>query len=616
VLLSSKYDEGLANVNKKLEDLATALQGLLESNKAHESAHRPAADPPHQLPNGVVASPSPETEGDVPYEGESSFGAHSRHITETLGFALSSPENASSSSSPSVDSNLIQKLLQDVAAVQTPPREAQTQHQFTQYPELAGLSLPPMSIVLKLLKLAKTGLNRWLIEFQVMRYDDFTALCQKIYFPMEEYSIYNWIIVNGGLFNLYRDINNDLPEKLGISRDEMNQQVELCRRNIETAVHSIKLCIEPSLEACQALSIAAALAMEYAKVSTAWRLTATASRMCLDLGLHRLPKGEDAESRRKRMLFWYVYSMDKGLSFNFGRTPTIHDYDITVDLPNLSGAVEEAWAPLWHGMLEFAILQGDIYEQLFSVSALRQPLDVRIERAQAFARKLNNLRAPMLEVVESKDVPWLEHAKFSVLTSEMFIDCLLAIVYRVVPAKEPAHPLRFCDEAVESSRSALANLFKAWNLVKEEPPENWALFINWTLLFVPFVPIIVVFGNAIAQRNQSDLDMLRNVVSVLDVAAQKSPAALKLFNACSKFTKVAEALLSQDMPTIKNPDLSPSLAPVDRLPIDYQTLPDFPMSQSDWDGMLNDFDLGLGVDNAREMTSYFEPFLNNANQFN
>lgn len=398
MLLSSKYDEGLANVNKKLEDLSTALQSLLESNKTSALAHRPAPDPPHQLPNGVVSSPSPEQEGDVPYEGESSFGAHSRHITETLGYALSTPGATSSGSSPSIDSNLIQKLLQDVAAVQSPPQEPHAQHAFTQYPELAHLSLPPMSIVLKLLKLAKTGLNRWLIEFQIMRFEDFTELCQKIYFPMEEYSIYNWIIVNGGLFNLYRDIENDLPEKLGISRDDMNQQVELCRKNIDTAVQSLKLCIEPSLEACQALSIGASLAMEHAKVSTAWRLTATASRMCLDLGLHRLPSGEDVDLRRKRMTFWYVYSLDKGLSFNFGRTPTIHDYDITVDRPTLSGSMDDAWAPIWHGMLDFAILQGDIYEQLFSVSALKQPLAVRIDRAQAFAFKLNELRAPMLEV--------------------------------------------------------------------------------------------------------------------------------------------------------------------------------------------------------------------------
>lgn len=185
-------------------------------------------------------------------------------------------------------------------------------------------------------------------------------------------------------------------------------------------------------------------------------------------------------------------------------------------------------------------------------------------------------------------------------------------MYRVIPPKQPAHPLQFCDEAVESSRSALALLFEAWNIVKEEPPENWELFLNWTLLFVPFVPIIIVFGNSIAQRNHADLAVLRNVVSVLEGAAQRSAATNKLYNACSKFTNIAETLLAHDATssTIKETNSQPSPILADAYPGDFR---DFPMSMSDWDGMLNEFDLGLGVENAREMTSYFEPFLSGNN---
>lgn len=332
------------------------------------------------------------------YEGESSFVAHSRHITESLGFALSSPRAASSESSPSIDQNLIQNLLQDVSAAQSRAPDPSFQQPLTQYPELADLILPPMSIVLKLLKQAKIGLNRWFVEFHLMQFDDFSTLCQKIYFPTQDYSIYNWILVNGGLFNLFRDIEGDLPDQLGISRAELNEHIELCRKNVDTAVHCLRICIEPSLEACQALTVGAALSMEYGNIATAWRLTSNASRMCLDLGLHRLPKGEDSDLRRKRMTFWYVYSMDKGLSFNFGRTPTIHDYDITVDRPSWPEDMEQSWAPLYQGMIDFAILEGDIYEQLFSVSAQRQPLDVRVSRVREFAQKLNDLKAPMIEV--------------------------------------------------------------------------------------------------------------------------------------------------------------------------------------------------------------------------
>ncbi|ETN36903.1 uncharacterized protein HMPREF1541_07890 [Cyphellophora europaea CBS 101466] len=617
VLLSSKYDEGIASVNRKLEDLSAALQNILAMNSSANVNQKPPSEPPHQLPEGVISSQEQEVE--LPYEGDLSFIAQSRQITESLGVALASasPSDSDRGSASSIDQTVVQKLLQDVAAAsaKSPPQDSPSQQPFSQYPELAGLILPPMSLVLKLLKIARMTVQRWLIEHQIMRYDDFARVCQKVYFPMEEYSIYTWIIVNGGLFNLFRDVDNKLPEHLGITRAELNAHQQLCRKNVDTAVHSLRLCVEPSLEACQSIIIGASLAMEYGQASSAWRLTCTAARMCLDLGLHRLPSGDDNDGRRKRLTFWYVYTMDKGLAFNFGRTPNVHDYDITVDRPSwpadLGGDLDDkSWGTMFLAMVEFAVLQGDIYEQLFSVSAQRQPVEVRSERARTFVQKL--------EIANVKDIPWLEQAKFSVLTSEMFIECLLAIVYRVIPPKQPAHPLQSCDEAVHSSRKALALLFEAWNIVKEEPPENWVLFINCTLLFVPFVPIIVIFGNTIAQRNHGDLALLRDVVSVLDGAALKSSACLKLRNACSNFTKIAETLLAQDLGStpIKDDSSQPSPQMADPYAMHYQSMPDFPMSQSDWDGMLNEFDLGLGVESAREMTSYFEPFLSGNNNFN
>jgi len=70
------------------------------------------------------------------------------------------------------------------------------------------------------------------------------------------------------------------------------------------------------------------------RASAAWRLITAASRMLLDIGYHRLPNNlTDDGLRKKRMLFWWMYAMDKGLAFTFGRTPTIHHYDVTTPRP-------------------------------------------------------------------------------------------------------------------------------------------------------------------------------------------------------------------------------------------------------------------------------------------
>jgi len=72
------------------------------------------------------------------------------------------------------------------------------------------------------------------------------------------------------------------------------------------------------------------------KHSIAWRLITAASRMLLDIGFHRLPSNlKDDSLRKKRMLFWWMYAMDKGLAFTFGRTPIIHHYDVTTQRPTI-----------------------------------------------------------------------------------------------------------------------------------------------------------------------------------------------------------------------------------------------------------------------------------------
>ena len=71
------------------------------------------------------------------------------------------------------------------------------------------------------------------------------------------------------------------------------------------------------------------------------------------------------------------------------------------------------------------------------------------------------LRNPLLEFSERGDHLYPNIVSFTVLSSDMLIYCLLTIVYRVIPPPPPAHPLQFCDEAVQSARTALELLFKA-----------------------------------------------------------------------------------------------------------------------------------------------------------
>jgi len=68
--------------------------------------------------------------------------------------------------------------------------------------------------------------------------------------------------------------------------------------------------------------------------------------MCIDLGWHHLPSGnESPELSKERSVFWHVYFMDKGMAFTLGRTPSIHQHDISTAKPSvpkeMAGAPEK-----------------------------------------------------------------------------------------------------------------------------------------------------------------------------------------------------------------------------------------------------------------------------------
>jgi hypothetical protein len=68
------------------------------------------------------------------------------------------------------------------------------------------------------------------------------------------------------------------------------------------------------------------------------------------------------------MTFWFAFSMDRGLSLNFGRSPTIQDYDITASRPSLAEVQGDCDMFLYYIGVELAYIQGDIYQQLYSGS--------------------------------------------------------------------------------------------------------------------------------------------------------------------------------------------------------------------------------------------------------
>ena len=132
--------------------------------------------------------------------------------------------------------------------------------------------------------------------------------------------------------------------------------------------------------------------MDLARPPIAWKLISAAARMCLDMGLHRQPvEATGPGATKQRLLFWFIYASDKGLALNFGRTPNIHDYDITIERPRVPEDLDEFWGGFIAGWIDYAELQGDILEQLFSARAQKASQEIRTQRARALGARLEEL---------------------------------------------------------------------------------------------------------------------------------------------------------------------------------------------------------------------------------
>ncbi|KAI4138576.1 MAG: hypothetical protein LQ341_004599 [Variospora aurantia] len=304
---------------------------------------------------------------------------------------------------------------------------------------------------------------------------------------------------------------------------------------------------------------------------SAWDLLSAAARMALDAGWHRMAmKRGDVDQRRKRIIFWLIYSMDRTLSLSLGRAPMIPDYDIQTDRLSYPEDVRKPMSYLLVLWVDVGELQGHIYFDLYSAQAQRQPVQVKAEAAKRLAARCLKIQETMRIVSSPLTYEWL------------------------------ATDL---DKREKSIGDMPARA--------QEALQGQEIIFQSTLLS-PFVPFISVFGNTIAQADSQDLALLEAFVLTLECAAEHSHAIRKLYRACSSFHQIAKVYIAQHSQHVASlRDRAESVA-VDSRSMDtivednLQALPEFSMSQQEWDVMLSDWDLGLGTEEARQMSSFLD----------
>ncbi|KAH6839621.1 fungal-specific transcription factor-like protein [Chaetomium sp. MPI-CAGE-AT-0009] len=384
-----------------------------------------------------------------------------------------------------------------------------------------GYELPPMEATLQVLKLARSNKQlgvAWF--FQLFGMDRFPELCLALHMA-EEYNAAQFLTVNITLHFLFRAYGSLIPEK----EEEYFRLSRLCSVNTETALSNLPLHLPATDDVIVALSFGAYYTIELAKPSLAWVLSSKASELCQSLGYHRSATftNESPENAQyKQFLFWGVYTIDKGLALRLGRSSTIQDYDVTVPDPGVDAGppVDDMPIGCFFGLwVILSRIHGQIYELLYCPDAIAQPDAIRKSRAQLLLDQLGELD----DLTRDAAAKWDDVARATAGddTTDFFLlsDLVLRLSTRTLIHRAPC---------IQTARETLSRHQECMAVVDRNAVGLFSTYMNWTILFAPFVPFIVLFCQVIEARDRTDLARLEGFVTSLQPHTAVSEAVDRL----------------------------------------------------------------------------------------
>ncbi|KAK6337457.1 hypothetical protein TWF730_002856 [Orbilia blumenaviensis] len=558
VLISHQYENKIDGFEARLAGIERMLRDLTTSLKRGDiCTPRSDASVPNYISPGTTEpsilcgdTPIAGTEdNDQEFEGNSSLAAHTTFASEFLEQAVTKT-SLSRQFNPDMQNAL--SSLRKMVRMQNRNGDTMESRFTHQKPMPRGgfskLPLPPADVVLKVLRKIKIAPPMaFLMSLTFVTVDDFVDVCRRIYFPTEDYNIAVFITVNSGLYYLFQD--NTCSATEDFSDEECLKYQTLCRDNLETALSNLPLLLPARKDMVEALILGVTYAIEISKLSLAWQLNCAAAIICQTLGWHRLRSKDEAGDPRIT-LFWYCYMLDKGLALRFGRTSVIQDWDISAPRHFGNSTLPESWNAMIGLWISTGGILGEIYEHLYSPSALAREPSQRVETARLLVEKMKRI--------------WNDMESFSVTSGARGTDTLrsfskdprnettldmvhksgkvthlssLTLIYRAIPSS-PGFPSTFNAECIDAARTAFSSHIECMELTADSPVAM-AGYLHWTILYSPFTPFIVLFCHVIETSNVDDLQLLNQFAESLQPALSTSQAVEKLYRLCKLLHQIA-----------------------------------------------------------------------------
>ncbi|EHK42702.1 hypothetical protein TRIATDRAFT_35132 [Trichoderma atroviride IMI 206040] len=549
VLISSQYERKIDQIETRLGSIEGILKNVLSSlaTDASKFIHTPATT----ATDFNIQTTSSNADYDSASEesalgGDSGLTVHTAFASEFLERAVKrAPLRALDPKMESALANLRQLVeMQKKRSISHGPRFP------LQQPVPPGgvskLAMPPQATVAALLRHVKTAPPTFFtILCTLVGIKDFSELCSAVYFPTEDYPDATFAVVNAMLYNLFVEQHSLAKEEA--VREEYSKYVIICKTNLETTLANFPLFLSPKIENVQALLLGCLYAIDVSRPSVAWHLITMAAWLCQAGGYHRtesLRNDPPLVARQKKIVFWHVYTLDKGLGLRLGRASVIAECDIDIprefEVNGFDHLTSTTFPTLW---VKISSLQSRIYEQLYSPVALASPQADLVQRAQALAAESSKLEIETDETREKvytllKSIGTSEVVDVFIKGDEVQFYVTKTLIYRVIPAPEGSIT-RFCDECLDAARHAMKT-HQECVVFMDISTYMRSMYIHWNLLLTPFAPFFVLFCYVIETSSLADLKVLQDFVDSLEGGRGLSEPIDKLYLLCKVMFDIAK----------------------------------------------------------------------------
>ncbi|KAJ4865363.1 hypothetical protein N5P37_003063 [Trichoderma harzianum] len=545
VLISSQYERKIDQIEARLGNIEALLKNISSSTSTDASKfiHTPQTD--ITIPTAASNADYDSSDEESVLGGDSGLTVHTTFASEFLERAVKrGPLRPLNPKMETALANLSQLVeMQKHRSISHGPRFP------LQKPVPPGgvskLPMPPLATVVSLLKHVKAAPPTFFtILCTLVGIKEFAELCKTVYFPTEDFSDATFAVVNAMLYNLF--VEQHSLDKEGALREEYNSYVAICKSNLETTLANFPLFLSPKIENVQALLLGCLYAIDVSRPSVAWHLITMAAWLCQAGGYHRtesLRNDPPVVAQQKKVIFWHVYTLDKGLGLRLGRASTIAECDIDIkrefEVNGFDHLTSTTFPTLW---VKISSLQSRIYEQLYSPVALASPQADLVQRAKLLAAECSRLEIETDETREKvhrllKSIGTSDVVDVFIKGDEVQFYVTKTLIYRVIPAPEGSIT-RFCDECLDAARHAMKTHQECVQFMDISTYMR-SMYIHWNLLLTPFAPFFVLFCYVIETSSFADLKVLQDFVDSLEGGRGLSEPIDKLYRLCRVMCDIA-----------------------------------------------------------------------------